>query len=114
MSFSEHTAPITSLLFTPNGQVILSASLDGTVRAHDLIRYRNFRTLTPPTPAQLLCVAVDGAGEVVIAGAMDPFEIYVWSLQTGKLLDVLVGHEAPISSLSVDTHTSMLASGNTY
>jgi hypothetical protein len=32
-------------------------------------------------------------GEVVCAGAMDPFLVYVWSLQTGKLLDTLAGHE---------------------
>ena len=33
------------------------------------------------------------------AGAQDPFEIYVWSLQTGRLLDVLAGHEGPISGI---------------
>lgn len=34
------------------------------------------------------------------AGTLEPFEIYVWSLQTGKLLDVLAGHEGPIASLA--------------
>jgi hypothetical protein len=43
---------------------VLSASLDGTVRARDLTRYRNFRTLVTPQPAQLTCLAVDPAGEV--------------------------------------------------
>ena len=57
--------------------------MDGTVRAYDMIRYQNFRTLTTPTPVQLTSLAVDSSGEMVCAGAMDPFQIYVWSLQTG-------------------------------
>lgn len=42
---------------------------------------------------QLTSLAVEATGSVVCAGAMDPFDIYVWSLQTGALLDVLSGHE---------------------
>ena len=44
-----HTAPITAVAFA-NFSVVLSASLEGTVRAHDLQRYRTFKTLTTPTP----------------------------------------------------------------
>ena len=64
-----------------HGNSVISASLDGTVRAFDLTRYRNFRTLTAPTPTQFISLAVDSSGEVVCAGAMDPFDIFVWSLQ---------------------------------
>jgi WD40 repeat protein len=73
------------------GKAVLSCSLDGTVRAHDLLRYRNFRTLTTPTPVQFISLAVDSSGEIVCAGSLDPFNIYVWSLQTGRLLDILAG-----------------------
>lgn len=38
-------------------------------------RYKNFRTLVTPQPAQLTSLALDGSGEVVVAGAMDPFEV---------------------------------------
>jgi periodic tryptophan protein 2 len=64
VTFAEHTAPITGLAFLPNSAALVSASLDGTVRAYDLIRYRNFRTMTSPTPQQLGCVSVDPSGEV--------------------------------------------------
>lgn len=37
---------------------------------------------------QFSCVAVDSSGEIVSAGAQDSFEIFVWSMQTGRLLDV--------------------------
>ena len=62
-------------------------------RPAELIRYRNFRTMTSPTPVQFNCLAVDPAGEVVVAGTLDSFQIYVWSIKTGRLLDILAGHE---------------------
>lgn len=51
-------------------------------------RYRNFRTFTSPRPTQFSCVAVDSSGEIVSAGAQDSFEIFIWSMQTGRLLEV--------------------------
>ena len=44
------------------------------------------------------------------AGAADPFNIYIWSLRTGKLLDVLTGHQGPISSLAFDPRGGLLLS----
>lgn len=47
----------------------------GTVRAFDLVRYRNFRTFTSPEPVQYVSLAVDNSGEIVCAGTMDTFEV---------------------------------------
>ena len=49
---------------------------------------------------------------MVCAGALEPFNVYVWSLQTAKLLDVLSGHEGPVSSLSFNPTTAVLSSGS--
>ena len=97
-TLSSHTGPVTAIEFA-NASVVISASLDGTVRAHDLHRYRNFKTLTAPTQVQFVSLAVDPAGELVTAGTTEPFHIYVWSLQTGKILDVLTGHLGPVCDL---------------
>lgn len=112
VTFTEHSAAISAVEFAKQGQVLFSASLDGTVRAFDLIRYRNFRTFTSPTPVQFSCLAVDPSGEVVAAGSTDSFEIFLWSVQTGKLLDVLAGHEGPVSSLAFSPTGNQLASGS--
>jgi WD40 repeat protein len=64
VTFSEHTAPVTAVGFLPTLSAAVSASMDGTVRAWDLLRYRNFRTMTTPTPVQFASLAVDPAGEV--------------------------------------------------
>ncbi|CAO3662738.1 unnamed protein product [Umbelopsis ramanniana] len=112
VTFSDHTSGVSAVEFAKQGQVVFSASLDGTVRAFDLVRYRNFRTFTSPTPVQFTSLAVDPSGEVICAGSMDSFEIYVWSVQTGKLLDILEGHEGPISSLAFSPTGLLLVSGS--
>lgn len=48
---------------------------DGTVRAYDLVRYRNFRTLTTPQPQQFLSLGVDPGGEIACAGTLDSFQV---------------------------------------
>ena len=106
VTFTEHVAPVKAVTFAKGGNVVISASVDGTVRAFDLLRYRNFRTMTTPEPTAFASLAVDAAGEVVAAGSADSFDIYVWALQTGKLLDVLAGHEGPVSSLAFSPSTS--------
>eukprot|EP00798_Chlamydomonas_sp_ICE-L_P014256 gene14256-20229_t len=108
----DRKAPVTAVAFIPSGNALVSASLDGTVRAYDLLRYRNFRTMTSPTPVQFGSLAVDPAGEIVAAGTADTFQIYVWSLKTGRLLDILAGHEGPISCLAFSPTESILASGS--
>lgn len=110
VTFTEHTSSVTNVTFTTSGFVIVSASLDGTVRAFDLHRYRNFRTFTSPRPAQFSSLAVDVSGELVSAGAQDSFEIFLWSMQTGRLLEVLAGHEGPVSCLCFSPVQSVLAS----
>lgn len=100
-SSSMGAASITDVAFSNRGNVLFSCSLDGTVRAWDLIRYRNFRTFTATTNRiQFNSLAVDPSGEIVVASSLSSFEIFVWSVQTGQLLDNLSGHDAPVSHLA--------------
>ncbi|XP_012279845.1 periodic tryptophan protein 2 homolog [Orussus abietinus] len=100
VTFDEHSATVSGVLFSRNRKFVASASLDGTVRAYDLARYRNFRTLTSPRPVQFSCVALDASDEFLAAGGQDVFDVYLWSVKVGSLLEVLSGHEGPVSSLA--------------
>ncbi|KAM3182846.1 hypothetical protein ACTXT7_011512 [Hymenolepis weldensis] len=107
VTFHEHAAPVTAVAFpSAKPKVLVSASLDGTIRAFDLNRYRNFRTMSVPnsTGAQFSCLAVDSPGDLVAAGALDSFDGFIFALRTGDLLCVLSGHEAPISSVQFSPH----------
>jgi len=112
VTFHEHTASVTGVVFNQNNKVVLSSSLDGTIRAFDMTRYRNFRTFASPRPAQFSCLALDGSGEVVAAGSVNSFEIFVWSMQTGRLLEVLAGHEGPVSNLAFNPMKALLYSSS--
>ncbi|KAJ7529209.1 hypothetical protein O6H91_15G037800 [Diphasiastrum complanatum] len=112
VTFSEHTNAVTAVLFLPGNHAVLSASLDGTVRAWDLMRYRNFRTFTTPSPTQFVSLAADQSGEVICAGTLDSFQIYVWAMKTGRLLEVLSGHEGPVHGLVFSPTHEMLASSS--
>jgi periodic tryptophan protein 2 len=49
-------AAVTGIVFAQSGLAVVTSSLDGTVRAFDTARYRNFRTFTAPHPAQVHAV----------------------------------------------------------
>lgn len=112
VTFTEHTASVTGLQFSNSKKFVVSASLDGTVRAFDIIRYRNFKTFLSPRPVQFACVALDHSGELVAAGGQDVYEIFLWSVKFGHLLEVLSGHEAPVSSIAfaqIPTSSTMVS-----
>lgn len=111
-TFADHSAAVTSVAFAAN-DVIVSSSLDGTARAFDIRRYRNFRIFVGPPPRrQFGTVAVDASGELVAAGCVDTFEIVVWSLRTGSVLEVLAGHKGPVSAIAFRPHRGTLASAS--
>jgi len=113
VTFADHGSGVTALeVPRMKRNVVFTASLDGTVRAYDLVRYRNFRTFTAPERLQFTCLAADGSGEVVAAGSLDSFDIHLWSVQTGQLLDRLSGHEGPISAVAFAPQSSMLVSSS--
>lgn len=111
----EHKGPIKSIKFVPNksGKVIISASLDGTLRAYDLNKFKNFRTFLSPIDEkkpEFICLDVDSTGEFIAAGTYNYFEIYLYSLQTGKFLEYLTGHEGPVSGLAFSPMSNLLVS----
>ena len=58
-TFTEHEGAIADVKYLPKSNAFVSASADGTVRAFDLVKYKNFRTFEPNTKTQFTCVAVE-------------------------------------------------------
>ena len=100
-SFAEHKGQIMDVICSSRDDVFITASLDGTARAYDLNKFKNFRTLTSPNGDGLVRLAVDSSDDIVCGATENGHNILVWSMLSGQLLDILVGHEAPIVSLQV-------------
>ena len=49
---------------------------------------------------------------MVVAGSVDDFQLFVWSVKTARLLDVLAAHEGPISALAFSPTQPLLASAS--
>ncbi|KAL8451947.1 hypothetical protein Emed_001682 [Eimeria media] len=136
-TFADHTAAVSDVCFSPTGNALFSASLDGTVRAYDLLRFKPFRVLTArsatsaatgfagvgnkvdllfDSSVQFTCVATDAGGELVVAGSQGScFSAFVWSVRTAKLLEELSGHEAPVVAVAFHPHPDkqgLLATGS--
>ncbi|RVX68383.1 hypothetical protein B0A52_07383 [Exophiala mesophila] len=111
-TFTEHTSAVTASAYSKRGNILFTSSLDGSVRAWDMLRYRNFRTFTAPSRLSFSCLAIDPSAEVVCAASHDSFDIHLWSVQTGALLDQLSGHEGPISTLAFTPDGRYLVSGS--
>lgn len=91
---------VKAISFAQNSKILFSAGDDGTVRAYDLVRLRPFRVMAAPQNVSLSSVAAEASGEIVVASSVDSPNIYMWSVQTGRLLDTLSRHTAPVSGLS--------------
>ena len=109
-TFSDHLGEIVSVLFCKNSKVLLTASSDGHIHAYDLARFKLFRTFSTIKPVHFSCMSVDSSGEVVFAGTSDTWEIYMWSFQTGQIMEILTGHNGPIQGLAFDPIRHQLAS----
>ena len=46
----------------------------------------------------------------MFAGAFDPYEVYTWNIQTGHLLQIVAGHQGPLSCLAFSKDSLATAS----
>lgn len=99
--------PVTGLVFSrpPSSRdpALFASSEDGTCRAFDLMRYKNFRTYLMPNPDQFggfSNIAVDPSGEIIAASmSQSPYEILLWNVHTKQLLETITSHTGPITSI---------------
>ncbi len=54
-TFDEHESSITDVKFS-NKNTLFSSSLDGTVNAYDVVKYKQFRKFKPDVECQITCL----------------------------------------------------------
>jgi WD40 repeat protein len=105
-----HAAAVTSIAFSPDGQMLVSGSSDNSVKLWDVRVGRLVRSLEGHR-AGVNAVAFSPDNKT-IASASDDKTIKLWDALTGRLLRTLEGHTDKVNSVAFSPNGRMLASGS--
>ena|SRR5438876_5073972 len=108
-TLTEHSAWITSIVFSPDGQTFASASDDDTIKLWNLQTGELLYTLTGHLKI-FYFGAFSPDGQTLASGS-DDGTIKLWNLQTGELICTLIGHSEGIHSVAFSSDGHVLASG---
>lgn len=104
------TAPITSLVFSPDSKLLATSSMDGTAA---LWRESDGRLLNVlrDHAAPLFSAAFDAQGEELATAGADG-QIRLWRVSTGELLRTLEGHKDLIFEVAYEPQANRLVSNS--
>ncbi|WP_428011548.1 protein kinase domain-containing protein [Baaleninema sp.] len=106
---SVHESWVKAIAFTPDGNTIVTASQDTTIRLWDTRTGIRKLTLNNHTKAvNDIVISADGH---IIVSASDDRTIRVWDLRSGRVLHTLQGHTGAVTSLALSADASTLVSG---
>ena len=105
-----HTDIVWSVAFSPDGQMLASASWDQTVRLWDVETEQLLHTLTDHTN-DVMSVAFSLDGQTLASGSWDG-TIRLWNPHTGQLIRTITDHRGGVSSVVFSPDGTMLASGS--
>ncbi|HAJ60434.1 MAG TPA: hypothetical protein DCP31_15155, partial [Cyanobacteria bacterium UBA8543] len=94
-----HTASVNAVTLTPDGQQVISASADGTLKVWDAKSGQSLRAWQGHTaPVNAVTLTPDGQQAVSVSadGTMR-----VWDIKTGQSLPTVEGHTAPVNAVAV-------------
>jgi len=103
-----HTARVTNVIFSPDGNKLITVSWDKTIRTWDVETGEAIKVLRPPIgrgpEGRLYAAALSPDGETLAVGGWGPpnalGRIYLISMTSGRIERVLDGHKGPLRSLA--------------
>jgi WD40 repeat protein len=107
-----HGAPVTALVFCPDGKGLLSASQDGTVRLWDTVTGKELRRFEGHRGA-VFCVAVSADGKTLATGGEDK-TARLWDVATGKRVRLPVQYQETVDCVAFSPDGKRLAAGGRW
>jgi WD40 repeat protein len=94
-----HESFVNDLAISPDGQHIISASADRTLKIWDILTGKLLRTLTGHT-SFINHLVLSPDGQWLVSASADK-TIKIWDIDTGKLLRTLTGHSNYVNHLAI-------------
>ncbi len=107
---SGHTSYVNYIIISPDGQKLISASADKTIKIWDLVSGQEIKTLKGHS-SYVNYLAISPDGQILISASADK-TIKTWDLATNKEIYTLNGHNNYVNALTVSSDGQLLASGS--
>uniref|UniRef100_A0A8J6ZM29 PQQ-binding-like beta-propeller repeat protein n=1 Tax=Desmonostoc muscorum LEGE 12446 TaxID=1828758 RepID=A0A8J6ZM29_DESMC len=105
-----HSNSVNAVAVTPNGQQVISASNDDTLKVWNLATGEKLFTLTGHSDS-VNAIAVTPNGQQVISASLDS-TLKVWNLATGEELFTLTGHSDWVNAVAVTPNGQQVISAS--
>ena len=110
LTLSGHTDGVRSLIFSQDGQKLISGGDDELIHFWDVATGKLIRTIAGHA-CGVFEVMYSPNGELLASFGNDDM-IHLWNGQTGEFLHTLTGNMGSVSSISISPDSKLLASGN--
>ncbi|GIM11101.1 hypothetical protein Vretimale_14612, partial [Volvox reticuliferus] len=107
MALTQHRAAVLDVTYSPDGRLMVSASLDGSIRLWDAHTGEPKAALAAP-PA--LCLSYSPGGELMATGG-DGGTLCLWDPSTGLQRASLKAHKDAVTAVAFGPDGALLASG---
>lgn len=108
--FSGHTDAITSAVFSPNGEYILSASADKSLMLWQTASGALVRAFDTRHTDAVLSVQFGADGKTAVSGGADR-SVILWDVATGKPIKQFSGHAAQVNTVALSPSQKLIVSG---
>ncbi|MFS8507148.1 MAG: hypothetical protein LVQ75_03415 [Candidatus Babeliales bacterium] len=105
-----HTNGIAAVAFSPDGQLIVTASADGTAKIWNTLTGRLLHTLQGHT-SWIPAVAFSPDGQLIATASADG-TAKIWNTLTGKLLHTLKGHTGHVYSVAFSPNGQLVVTAS--
>ena len=101
---------ITSISFSPDGELLASAGEDKTIHLWDIATGKEIKTFTGHA-GRISSVSFSPDGQMLVSASWDT-TIKFWDVATGEEIKTFAGHKTEINSVSFSANGNLLASGS--